>query len=205
MNIKISIWILLSIMVHIGCRSAQEQVQPPTNKLAIIGYVPGFRGDLNEMTIDAKKLTHINYAFVDVKDSMAWLTNIETDTINFRKLNYLKTENPDLKIIISIGGWSWSENFSDAVLTESSRKKFATTGVAIVEQYNLDGIDIDWEYPGLRGEDNVFRPEDKQNFTLMFKAIREELDKLAAKTNKTYFLTTAPSRVSPIVPGNRDG
>ncbi len=118
---------------------------------------------------------------MDVKDSMAWLTNIETDTINFRKLKYLKKDNPDLKIIISIGGWSWSENFSDAVLTESSRKKFATTGVAIVEQYNLDGIDIDWEYPGLRGEDNVFRPEDKQNFTLMFKAIREELDKLEDK------------------------
>lgn len=191
MRTGISIQIFLAIILLTGCRSAQEQLHEPANKLAIIGYVPGFRGDLNEMTIDAKKLTHINYAFVDVKDSMAWLTNIETDTINFRKLNYLKTENPDLKIIISIGGWSWSENFSDAVLTESSRKKFATSGVAIVEKYNLDGIDIDWEYPGLKGEDNVFRPEDKQNFTLMFKAIRQELDNLATKTNKRYFLTTA--------------
>lgn len=176
-----------------ACKSGQESIHqtPVKNKLAIIGYVPGFRGELDENTIDANKLTHINYAFVDVKDSMAWLTNMATDTINFRKLNYLKKKNPDLKILISIGGWSWSENFSDAVLTENSRRKFAQTGAAIVEQYNLDGIDIDWEYPGMRGEDNVFRAEDKENFTLMFKAIREELDKLATKTGKTYQVTTA--------------
>ena len=191
MRIKEPIGIFLIVLVLTGCRSAQEQVHAPANKLAIIGYVPGFRGELDEKTITAKKLTHINYAFVDVKDSMAWLTNLETDTINFRRLNNLKRDNPDLKIIISIGGWAWSENFSDAVLTESSRKKFATSSVAIVDQYNLDGVDIDWEYPGLPGEDNVFRPADKQNFTLMFKAIREELDNLAKKTGKTYALTTA--------------
>jgi chitinase len=191
MRIKEPIWIFLLVLVLTGCRSAQEQVQAPVNKPAIIGYVPGFRGELDEKTITAKMLTHINYAFVDVKDSMAWLTNLETDTINFRRLNTLKKDNPDLKIIISIGGWAWSENFSDAVLTESSRKKFAASSVAIVDQYNLDGVDIDWEYPGLPGEDNVFRPEDKQNFTLMFKAIREELDNLAQKTGKTYALTTA--------------
>jgi chitinase len=175
----------------ITCKSTQEQLRTEQSKRVIIGYVPGFRGELDEKTIDAKKLTHINYAFVDVKDSMAWLTNLETDTINFRKLNHLKKDNPDLKILISIGGWAWSENFSDAVLTENSRAKFAQTSAAIVEQHHLDGVDIDWEYPGMKGEDNVFRTEDKENFTLMFKAIREALDKLAGKTGKTYFLTTA--------------
>ena len=185
--------LLLIAIFIIACKSGQESIQqtPVKNKLVIIGYVPGFRGELDADTIDAKKLTHINYAFVDVKDSMAWLTNLATDSINFRKLNYLKKDNPDLKILISIGGWAWSENFSDAVLTENSRKKFAQTSAAIVEQYNLDGVDIDWEYPGMRGEDNVFRTEDKENFTLMFKAIREELDKLSTKTGKVYQVTTA--------------
>jgi chitinase len=157
----------------------------------IIGYVPGFRGEIDERTIDANKLTHINYAFVDVKDSTAWLHNLATDTINFRKLNKLKRINAKLKILISLGGWGWSENFSDAVLTASSRRKFAKSNAAIVEEHNLDGVDIDWEYPGMKGEDNVFRPEDKQNFTLMFQALREELDKLSKKTGKTYLLTTA--------------
>ncbi len=192
MRNTVSICCLLIGISLFSCKTSQEQKQLPVeNKLAIIGYVPGFRGELDVDTIEAKKLTHINYAFVDVKDSMAWLTNIETDTINFRKLNYLKKDNPELRILISIGGWSWSHNFSDAVLTENSRRKFAQTSVAIVEQYNLDGVDIDWEYPGMRGEDNVFRTEDKEHFTLMFKTIREELDKLASKTGKTYQLTTA--------------
>src|SRR5688572_17068274 len=149
-----------------------------TSQKVIIGYVPAYRGALDEKRIDATKLTHINYAFVDVKDSLAWLTNIETDTSNFRRLNYLKRDNPELKILISIGGWSWSENFSDAVLTESSRKKFAQSSVDMIDKFNLDGVDIDWEYPGFRGQDNVYRAEDRQNFTLMFKAVREELDKL---------------------------
>ena len=182
--------LLLPFVLLLGCKSAQDQPQAE-KKLVVIGYVPGFRGELDEKTIDANKLTHINYAFVDVKDSMAWLTNLATDSINFRKLNYLKKDNPNLKIIISIGGWSWSENFSDAVLNESSRKKFATTSAGIVESYNLDGVDIDWEYPGMKGEDNVFRAEDKENFTLMFKAIREELDKLSSRTGKSYQVTTA--------------
>jgi len=190
MRSKLPIWLFLIVVIPFGCKTAEDQPETQAKRV-VIGYVPGFRGELDEKTIDANKLTHINYAFVDVKDSMAWLTNLATDSINFRKLNYLKKDNPDLKIIISIGGWSWSENFSDAVLNDNSRKKFATTSAEIVAKYDLDGVDIDWEYPGMRGEDNVFRPEDKENFTLMFKAIREELDKLAQKTNKTYQVTTA--------------
>jgi chitinase len=173
-----------------SCQSTKPTA-PPVVKKVIIGYVPGFRGLLDETTIDAKKLTHINYAFVNVKDSLAWLTNLETDSVNFRKLNLLKKDNPELRILISIGGWSWSENFSDAVLTPQSRAKFARSSRDIVEQYDLDGVDIDWEYPGLRGEDNVFRPEDRVNFTLMFKAIRASLDSLTAETGKVYQVTTA--------------
>lgn len=179
------------IVLLASCKSEKELTEQEQDKRVVIGYVPGFRGLLDETTIDATKLTHINYAFVDVKDSLAWLTNLGTDTVNFRKLGYLKKDNPDLKILISIGGWSWSENFSDAVLTESSRKKFAASSAAIVEQYDLDGVDIDWEYPGLRGEDNVFRPEDRENFTLMFKACREALNALSERTGKAYQLTTA--------------
>jgi chitinase len=190
MQRTLSFWFLLIAIIPFGCKKAEDQPQTK-NKRVIVGYVPGFRGELDEKTIDANKLTHINYAFVDVKDSMAWLTNLATDSINFRKLNYLKKDNPDLKILISIGGWSWSENFSDAVLNDNSRKKFASTSAEIVEKYNLDGVDIDWEYPGMRGEDNVFRPEDKENFTLMFKSIREELNAVSVRTGKTYQVTTA--------------
>src|SRR5215218_5679922 len=84
------------------------------NKLVIIAYVGGFRGLANTDSINVWRLSHINYAFVDVKDNRAWLHNEATDTINLRKLSELKKQKPDIKILISLGGWSWSKNFSDA-------------------------------------------------------------------------------------------
>jgi len=190
MRTSITLFLFLLFIALVTCEE-KPKTPPSSQKKIIVGYVPGFRGTLDGLSIDANKLTHINYAFVNVQDSMAWLTNIETDTVNFRILNTLKKVNPDLKILISIGGWSWSGNFSDAVLTPSSRKKFAKTSVEIVANNDLDGVDIDWEYPGQRGDDNVFRPEDKQNYTHMFKEIRNELDALSEKTGKQYELTTA--------------
>jgi len=178
-------------LICFSCQTESKITADARVSKLIIGYVPGFRGAIDPATIAAEKVSILNYAFVDVKDSMAWLTNIATDTINFRNLVKLREKNPDLKIVISIGGWSWSENFSDAVLTPSSRKKFAETSVAIVEKYDLDGVDIDWEYPGFKGEDNVFRTEDRENFVLMFEALRKELDRLSEKTGKPQLLTTA--------------
>ncbi|MHA4846243.1 glycoside hydrolase family 18 protein [Flavitalea antarctica] len=165
---------------------------PTKTKKVVIGYVGGFRGLLDPSLIDAAKLSIINYAFVDVKSNRAWLTNEATDTTNFRLLNGLKKINPQLQIVISIGGWAWSENFSDAVLSDTARLAFAKSAVGIIDKYQLDGVDIDWEYPAIPGEaGNVYRPEDKQNFTLMFRDLRLQLDSVSKKNNRKYLLTTA--------------
>ncbi|MBD2702169.1 glycoside hydrolase family 18 protein [Spirosoma sp. BT702] len=163
----------------------------PKTKPVVIAYVGGFRGLINTDLIAVEKLTHINYAFVDVRKNRAWLHNLATDTTNLKNLYNLKVRNPDLKILISIGGWAWSENFSDAVLSDTARVAFAASAVDIVRQYQLDGVDIDWEYPGMKGEDNVFRPEDRENFTLLFKSLREQLNSLKQQTGKNYYVTTA--------------
>lgn len=158
----------------------------------IIGYVGGFRGEINTNQIAAKKLTHINYAFVDIKNNRVWLHREATDTINFRRLVQLKRQNPSLKILISIGGWTWSGKFSDAVLTDTARQAFAASAVEIIRKYDMDGIDIDWEYPGRPGyKGNIYRPEDKQNYTLLFRDIRRQMDTLQQQTGKKYLLTTA--------------
>lgn len=158
----------------------------------VIGYVAGFKGLIDTESIAVHKLTHINYAFVNIKNNRAVLGNEQTDTVNFRKLNLLKRKNPGLKIFISIGGWAWSENFSDAVLTDTSRAAFAVSAVELIRKYQLDGVDIDWEYPARPGEEgNVYRPEDKQNFTLMFQALRKELDVLEKESGQKKLLSTA--------------
>lgn len=189
-------WVPLMAGLFLVTASMQDDRQQPGNtykgKKVIIGYVGGFRGRIDVSRIAAEKLTHINYAFVNVKNCRAFLNNERTDTVNLRMLNTLKERNPDLKILISIGGWSWSENFSDAVLTDSARAVFAESAVDIIREYQLDGVDIDWEYPDMSGEKgNIHRPEDKQNYTLMFQAIRKELDTLEKETGKKKLLTTA--------------
>src|SRR5215203_1161043 len=160
-------------------------------KPVVIGYVGGFRGLINTDSINVWRLSHINYAFVDVKDNRAWLHNEATDTINLRKLSELKMKKPGLRILISLGGWTWSKNFSDAVLTDSSTRNFANSCIAVMAKYNLDGVDIDWEYPGMKGDNNKFRPEDKEHYTLLFKYLREGLDSLSKLTRNIYLVTTA--------------
>lgn len=162
------------------------------NKPVIVGYVGGYDGNIVDASaIDARGLSHINYAFVNVRDNRAILDNEKTDTINFKNLVGLKSINPGLKILISIGGWTWSKNFSDAVLSDTSTQNFAQSAVDIVSKYDLDGVDIDWEYPGMSGDGNKFRPEDRAGYTNLFKNLREKLDALGKQTNKKYFVTTA--------------
>jgi len=182
--------ILLFIMLlSIAFNVTAQKLTP--KKHVIIGYVGGYHGLVDTTMVNPDKLTHINYAFVNVQHNRAWLTNIKTDTINFKYLVGLKKRNPDLKVLISIGGWGWSGNFSDAALSDTSRRAFAASAVAIVKQYKLDGIDIDWEYPGQVRIGNIHRPEDKQNYTLMFQALRQSLDSLQQQTGHKLLLTAA--------------
>jgi len=181
------VWLALALIF-----GAPSQTQAQRNgKYAIIGYVGGYRGLVDTTMIHASKLTVINYAFVDVQHNRAWLTNRRTDTINFRYLTSLRKKNPGLKIVISIGGWTWSKNFSDAVLSDTSRAGFAASAVALVRQYDLDGVDIDWEYPTMVGDGNVHRDVDKQNYTLMFQALRQGLDSVEKETGRKMLLTAA--------------
>ena len=185
-------WLIVIISIGLGVMifGFRRPVRGP-GPYVVIAYVGGFRGLVNADSIEVEKLTHINYAFVDIRDGKAWLHNEHNDTTNFRRLTAARSRNPALRILISIGGWSWSKHFSDAVLTDSSRTVFAASATAIVGEYGLDGVDVDWEYPGMRGDNNTFRPEDKEHYTLMFKALRESLDSLGRITGKPYQVTTA--------------
>jgi Chitinase len=161
----------------------------------IIGYYAawsrysGFTPD----KIDASKLTHINYAFANIgSDLKISLGYPDIDPSNINGLNQLKQINPNLKTIISVGGYSWSGKFSDVALTDASRATFANSCVDFVVKYGFDGIDIDWEYPVAGGlSTNVRRPEDKYNYTLLMKTLREKLDARGAVDGKKYLLSFA--------------
>lgn len=183
---------LLCLAIIASACSKKESRKDMDNEKAkgkIVAYVHGWQDNWGENYERANQITHINYAFANIKEGKVVEGN-ENDGEILKKLNALKMVNKDLKILISVGGWSWSKNFSDAVLTERSREIFANSAVDFMLRHEIDGVDLDWEYPGQRGDDNVFRPEDKENFTAILKLLRKKLDSVS-DGNKAYLLTIA--------------
>ena len=177
--------VLAVLFFGVACTTAA----PPSRDFRIVAYV---RGRTDIARINAEKLTHINYAFGLVNTNGEAFVGDDAGE-HLAKLNALKAKNPRLRILLSIGGWG-ADNFSDAALTDDSRRRFARSVVALVERHALDGADLDWEYPGQAGPGIKFRPEDKQNFTLMLKTLREHLgDRLltiASAGGRAYFENT---------------
>ncbi|MDB6065385.1 MAG: chitinase [Pedosphaera sp.] len=187
--------LLISACLGLICPLVTGQAlgQSSKSNYVIIGYLPG--RDWSKETVEAEKLTHINYAFATPSQSGGLNALKSKDAANLVWLRSLKQKNKNLKILISIGGWGGCRYFSDAALTDSSRRKFASSCASVLKQYKLDGIDIDWEYPAQIGANNIFRPEDKQNYTLLLKVLREKLDEEGEEDGLTatnhYLLTIA--------------
>ncbi|MGE5415653.1 MAG: glycosyl hydrolase family 18 protein [Acidobacteriota bacterium] len=139
---------------------------PPSSKYKCIGYIYGSPGN-----VEANKLTHVNYAFASIVNGQV---SVATPG-DLSKLVALKSVNPNLKVVLSIGGWG-AEGFSDAALTDASRTTFANSCLKAINDNKIDGVDLDWEYPVNGGWGMIKgRPEDKQNFTLLLQKIREKI------------------------------
>lgn len=141
--------------------------------------------------INASKLDVINFAFAQVNPQHEVFLPQASAARSLNGLVALRTQNADLKILLSVGGWG-ADHFSEAALTEDSRKRFADTAVELVRRHDLDGLDIDWEYPAHPGPGIRHRPEDRRNFTLLLKQLRSTLDELGkSHPDRHYLLTIA--------------
>ena len=161
-----------------------------TSAKAVVAYVFPQNNVLQPGQIDAERLTRINYAFANIENGRM-VAGFQHDAENYSFLIGLKKENPALTVLVSVGGWLWSTNFSDMALTGQSRKVFIDSVMEFLTQNNLDGLDIDWEYPGLPGAGHPFREKDRQNFTLLLKELRARFTGETAKTHKRLYLTFA--------------
>ena len=152
---------------------------------AYSGYTP--------KDIPASKLTHILYAFANINSShKIVLGDPEVDEKNFAELRDLKKKYPNLRTLISVGGWEWSGRFSNMASTASRRETFAWSVAEFVAAHGFDGVDIDWEFPVSGGKaENAYRAADKENFSLLLKELREKLDAQGKKDGKRYLLTFA--------------
>jgi chitinase len=145
-------------------------------------------------------------------------TGFEALRGNFNQVKKLKALNPNLKVLASLGGWTYSKYFSDVAATDASRKKFVSSCVDTWIKGNIasyggaggpgtaagifDGIDIDWEWPGSPDghPGNHWSPNDKNNLTALLAEFRTQLDAYGATTGKRYqlhaFTPADPAKVA---------
>ena len=127
---------------------------------------------------------------------------------NFQQLQALKKQYPSLKVLISLGGWTFSKYFSAAAMTRESRERLASSCIDLFIKGNIpdpgwggmggpgaaagvfDGIDIDWEWPGSEGNaGNLISDRDKANLTRLLEEFRRQLDRYGRATEHEYLLT----------------
>ncbi|EPB2247809.1 MULTISPECIES: glycoside hydrolase family 18 protein [unclassified Citrobacter] len=144
-------------------------------------------GDINKL--DVRQITHLNYSFGLVynnekdetndalKDAsklhQIWLSQKVQDDL--LKIPQLRKQNPNLKVLLSVGGWG-ARGFSGAAATKESRAVFIQSAQEIIAKYGLDGIDLDWEYP-VNGAWGLVesQPADRANFTVLLTELRAAL------------------------------
>ena len=149
----------------------------PPSETVIVGYAVSWESTLPDPSL----ITHLNYAFALIKDDFESL-NIGKES-RLRTMVALKKQNPNLKVLLSVGGWE-AGNFSEMAADEKHRKAFCKNCLYEVKRFGLDGIDIDWEYPTSSAAGISSSPDDTKNFTLLMKDLRETL-------GQDYLLTMA--------------
>ena len=163
--------------------AAATQAQP----FRLIGYVTD---GPTPPRLPAAQLDVVNFAFAKVApDGSVYLPD-KVDPAHVHALVAHRADNPALKIVLSIGGWG-AGNFSEAAATEAARARFIDSGVALLRRFDLDGLDIDWEYPTLPGPGIGHSPADRDNFSRLLEELRATLDALGRKHRRNYLLTIA--------------
>lgn len=206
----LSILSLFAFVWNIQISNAQIPEKDPNCK-EIIGYYASWQmykrsGAVIPEALDYSRYTILNYSFF-APDSLGYIAGIDpwADTILLRgKIDWSKPQPAyypntsivdyahlwGVKLMISIGGWTLSDNFPEVANDPVKRARFASECNRLIKEYQFDGIDIDWEYPCY--EEHSGRPEmDKKNFTLFMKQIRDSIDALGEIHNRHYLLTAA--------------
>ena len=177
--LKIIIAIISLTPILSSCTVEKER------EIAVMAYyVPS--DDYPLENIPFEKLTHIIFSFTEVIDNQM---KFKKDTFpqKLKDLVAYKKKYPHLKIMIACGGWGGCAGFSDMANDPKLRHKFVKSTIDFITKYDLDGTDMDWEFPGMKGAGNTFRKEDTQNFTALIKELRAGLD----ATGKDMTLTFA--------------
>ncbi|CAG7942048.1 unnamed protein product [Penicillium salamii] len=168
------------------CKQPKPVVKASKPRKVVIGYYEGWNmgkacGTMSPEDIPIRMLTHVFFSFGFIAPGTFKIENMKDFQPSlFGRVTDLKMKNPDLKVVIALGGWThndpgpYQKVFSDMASTAANRKKFIQNILGFMTQYGFDGVDIDWEYPG--AEDRGGIPEDGENFTLLLQDLKAAFD-----------------------------
>ena len=145
-----------------------------------IAYISGNESNWSYATVQAHKLTHINYAFAVPTAECDYEFSNQAVAARIDDVVKLRCKNPSLSVMLSYGGWGGCQWFHDGAKPANVRR-FADNCVRFAKLHDFDGVDIDWEYPGQKGAGNPHGMDDKQNFTAYLLELRNACDKYGIK------------------------
>ena len=165
-KIKMMMAAALGVLISCGSvKSGGEAIAASRESKVVVAYVTSW----SEVMPDPQYMTHINYAFGHVNESF---NGVKIDNEErLRQIVDLRKQKPELKVLLSIGGWG-SGRFSEMAANDEYRRAFAADCDRVVKEFALDGIDIDWEYPTSSMANISSSPDDTENFTLLMQDIR---------------------------------
>lgn len=212
-----------SVLGSVGNSSVKAKAATTSQYRNVMYYgdwsIWGGEGQFYPKDIPAEQLTHLNFAFLDFdsngnlkftdkdaavgapvgQDGVQW-GGANAGILN--ALQELRAKNPNMKIGISIGGWSKSGDFSAIGENATARANFVSNVMKFIKYTNMDFVDLDWEYPAsVRAADLVdnkndegtpnAKPADKQNYITLLQDLRTALDKQGVDVKKKYELSVA--------------
>ncbi|WP_281232477.1 glycoside hydrolase family 18 protein [Flavobacterium gelatinilyticum] len=163
------------IALFLACFGLSNTFAQKNKKMDIIAYYTGDSKLIDEYEIN--KLNQIIFSFCHLKDGKLSVDSAK-DSVTIKHLVSLKSKNPQLKIVLSLGGWGGCEPCSEAFSTAEGRLKFAKSVKEVSDYFKVDGLDLDWEYPAIEGlPGHLYQTVDKPNFTELIKILRSTLGK----------------------------
>lgn len=161
------------LFLVLALRSPWAFSQDPAPKPPLlIGYYAGPGHDLQKKRVD--QLTHLIWCFGHLEGDRMVVPEKQVKVL--RDLVGLKRKHPDLKVLVSLGGWGNCPTCSEVFGRADGRSAFVQSVKELLDRVWADGIDLDWEYPAVQGPPgHRFAAEDRRNFTLLVKELRQVL------------------------------
>jgi chitinase len=165
---------LLLLLLLSCCIAGNLAAQKKTaTRPVVIAYYAGRPTMVDSFEVE--KLTHIIFSFCHLNGNKLFVSNAR-DTLTIQRMVALKQRNPQLKIILSLGGWGGCKDCSPVFATSEGREAFAVSVKELNNYFGTDGIDLDWEYPAIAGyPGHAYSPSDKPAFTDLVKQLRKQL------------------------------